>query len=437
MNPPDAYRPRAAWLITLMLTALSLINFLDKIVLGMVAVPLMRELNLSPAQFGVVAGSFFWLFAVSTVLVGFLSNRIQTRWLLLVMGVMWAVIQIPQALFSSMAAFLASRIILGAAEGPFYPVSIHALYKWFPDEKRNMPVALLSQGAVLGLLLAGLTIPVITHHWGWRTNFIVLGIIGAVWSLLWLCVGREGNLGQRPAAASANNGGDAQVKAAPRRLPYRALLGNPTVLSVFFLGFTAYWMLGANITWLPTYLEKALGFPGIDSGRWFAIVIGTAAPFSLGLSWLSQRMLARGASSRNARVRLLCVAYIGGACLFLVLLLPGLSPAEKVAVFAVAGALPSVGFAIAPALLSEVVPDIQRGGLIGIHTAVGSTGAAIAPMIIGRIVQTHGGSNPLAYEFGFATSAFMLILGALVALRWLHPERARVGASGAVATSAA
>ena len=431
MNSLDGYRPRAAWMTTLMLTALALINFLDKIVLGMVAVPLMRDLNLSPAQFGLVAGSFFWLFALSTVLVGFMSNRIQTRWLLLAMGIMWAVLQVPQALFSSMAAFLVSRIVLGAAEGPFYPVSVHALYKWFPDEKRNMPVAFVNQGAVVGLLLSGLLIPVITHHWGWRMNFVALGVIGAVWSVLWLCFGREGNLAQRPRTRAGAS------DAAVQKVPYRRLLTNPTVLCVFFLGFAGYWMLGANMTWLPTYLEKALGYSGITSGRWFALVIATAAPFSLGLSWLSQRMLSRGASSRSARVRLLCAAFIGSACMFFALMLPGLSPAQKVAVFALAGALPSVCFALAPALLSEVVPDAQRGALIGIHTAIASTGAAIAPMLIGRIVQAHDSASAHAYELGFATSAIMLTIAALVALRWLHPERSPRASGESVATSAA
>ncbi|WP_321797328.1 MFS transporter [Caballeronia sp. J97] len=430
MNALDAYRPRAAWMTTLMLTALALINFLDKIVLGMVAVPLMRDLNLTPGQFGILAGSFFWLFAVSTVLVGFLANRVQTRWLLLAMGIAWAFIQIPQALMSSMAAFLVSRVALGAAEGPFYPVYVHALYKWFPNEKRNMPVACVNQGAVVGLLLAGLIIPMITHHWGWRMNFIALGIVGVAWSLLWLCFGREGTLTDRPRAHAGPD--------APRRhVPYRKLLSNPNVLCVFFLGFAAYWMLGAAMSWLPTYLEKALGFSGIESGRWFAIVIAIAAPFSLGLSFLSQRMLARGLTSRGARVNLLCAAFIGGACIFFLLLLPGFTPVQKILIFALANALPTVCFVLAPALLSEVVPDTQRGGLIGIHTALASMGAAISPMLIGRIVQMSGATNPHAYELGFATIAAMLILAAVVALVWLRPGRSRHDSNESIAPSAA
>lgn len=108
MTDSPGFRPLTAWAMTAMLTALALINFLDKIVLGLVAVPLVAELHLSAQQFGLIAGSFFWLFSISTVAVGFLSNRVRTRWILLAMGISWAVIQVPQALTQSAAALLIS-----------------------------------------------------------------------------------------------------------------------------------------------------------------------------------------------------------------------------------------------------------------------------------------------------------------------------------------
>ncbi len=76
--------------MTGMLTVLALINFLDKIVLCLVVVPLVAGLHLSAQQFGLIAGSFFWLFSISTVVVSFPSNRVRTRWVLLAMGVSWA-----------------------------------------------------------------------------------------------------------------------------------------------------------------------------------------------------------------------------------------------------------------------------------------------------------------------------------------------------------
>ena len=235
MTETPGFQPRPAWILTALLTGLATINFLDKIVFGMVAVPLMAEMHLSPAQFGLIAGSFFWLFSVSTVLIGFLSNRVQTRWILLAMGLSWALMQVPQALATTAAALLVCRVILGAAEGPSFPVSIHALYKWFPDQKRNLPVSIITQGAALGLLLAGLLIPLITREWGWRANFVILGAIGGMWSVLWLYFGREGTLGVRPAAAGARGDLQAGVPGA-ERLPYRTILTDPSVLSTFFAG---------------------------------------------------------------------------------------------------------------------------------------------------------------------------------------------------------
>jgi MFS family permease len=403
--------------MAIMLTALALINFLDKIVLGLVAVPLVAELRLSPQQYGLIAGSFFWLFSTSTVVVGFMSNRMRTRWILLAMGISWAVMQIPQALSASAATLLISRVILGAAEGPSFPTSVHALFKWFPDNKRVLPVAILNQGALLGLLLAGLVIPLITQLWGWRANFFILAAVGAVWSVLWLLLGREGTLDTQHRNDGTVAGGE--------RVSYRKILCDRSVLCILLLGFTAYWVLGQGVAWLPTYLEKGLGFSGTASGRWFALIIATASPLNVGLSWLSQRLMANGFSTRTARVQLVAGACITGGLLFVVLLFAPLAPSYKVMLYAVAAALPTLCFSLAPPLLAEFVPQVQRGSVLAIQTAISSLGAAVAPVIMGRLVQTHGGASPHAYELGFTVGATMLVAAGLASLRWLHPERSR------------
>jgi MFS family permease len=246
-GPDNVYQPRRAWTIAIWLTAFSAINFLDKVVLGMLAVPIREDFHLTPTQFGMIAGSFFWLFSLSAVAVGFVGNRVATRWLLLGMAFIWSVVQLPVAFASKAWVLLASRVALGAGEGPSFPVSAHALYKWFPHEKRNLPVTLINQGAVIGLLLAGLLVPYVSHHWGWRTNFIMLAIASAVWGLGWLCFGREGTL----SSSARAGGGAAGVDAMPRRVPYRRLLSDPTVLSACFVGFAAYWSLALVLTWVP------------------------------------------------------------------------------------------------------------------------------------------------------------------------------------------
>src|SRR5579863_6176077 len=102
---------RKAWTVVILLFFYSVINFFDKLVLGLAAVPIMKELQLSPAQYGLVASSFYWLYAVSGVLVGlFLVNRIQSKWLLLILVAIWSIAQAPVAFSSGLGALVACRI---------------------------------------------------------------------------------------------------------------------------------------------------------------------------------------------------------------------------------------------------------------------------------------------------------------------------------------
>src|SRR6516164_8632686 len=86
---------KGSWLIVALLFLFMLINFVDKAVIGLAAVPIMKELNLSPRQFGLVGSSFFLLFSLSAVVTGFIVDRVQTRWVLLVLSLIWALTQLP------------------------------------------------------------------------------------------------------------------------------------------------------------------------------------------------------------------------------------------------------------------------------------------------------------------------------------------------------
>ena len=79
------------------------------------------------------------LFSISAIVVGFIVNRIETRWVLLALAMVWAVAQFPMVGTVSFMTLFVCRVILGAGEGPAFSVAAHAIYKWFPDEKRTLP----------------------------------------------------------------------------------------------------------------------------------------------------------------------------------------------------------------------------------------------------------------------------------------------------------
>ena len=95
-----------AWLITGLLILFQMINFAVKAVLGLVAESVMSELGMTSTQFGFIGSSFFFLFAVSGIIVGFIAEKVQTRWLILVMGISWAVLQFPMLLGGGAMALL-------------------------------------------------------------------------------------------------------------------------------------------------------------------------------------------------------------------------------------------------------------------------------------------------------------------------------------------
>src|SRR6202035_3060696 len=82
--------PKGAWQITFLLFLFMLVNFADKIVVGLAGVPIMTELKIEPERFGFLGSSFFFLYSIAAIVVGFIVNRVETRWVLLILAAIWA-----------------------------------------------------------------------------------------------------------------------------------------------------------------------------------------------------------------------------------------------------------------------------------------------------------------------------------------------------------
>lgn len=409
-------RAGTAWMIAVLLALLMLVNFLDKVVIGLVAVPMSRELGLSPAEFGLVGGALHWFFAISAVIGGFMANRRPTRTLLLGMGAFWALIQLPMLFVSSLWAIVACRVLLGIGEGPASPVATHALYKWFPNDRRNLPVALLHTGSALGLLVAGAMIPWISVHFGWRMNFIVLAVIGAVWCVLWWWLGSEGNLDRiRP--------GQREEGQAP--VPYRRLLGDRTVLGNYLCHFAANWSLALTLTWVPSYLETGLGIDPIMTGQVFVLFVVVTTPLSLFMAWLSQRMMRAGVATRWSRGAFVSVCLIASGLLSAALFLPGLSNVERIVSLTFSGGLALVMYSVGPAMLAEFTPSGQRGGILAIGNGIASLAGLSAPVVTGLLVQGAGAGHTAGFGQGFLVCGAVLVIAGLIGLAWMDPQKTR------------
>jgi ACS family D-galactonate transporter-like MFS transporter len=408
---------KGARIIVILLFFFMLINFADKAIFGLAGVPIMTEVNLTPKQFGLVGSSFFLLFSISSVITGFVANRVRSKWVLLAMGLIWALVQFPMMGTVGIELLIACRIILGAGEGPAYPMALHAAYKWFPDKKRAIPTAVVSQGAAIGVVIAIPLLNYIIMTYNWHYAFGALGIVGLVWVIVWAVLGREGRIGDQTT----------EVAAATKPAPYRILLLNPTNLASWCTYFSAYFGLALVLTWFTPYLVKGLGFDQSTAGKLTVLPFLVSALVVPAGGWLSQHMMKRGASSRAAR-GIFCGIGVSLGGLALLATHYASNAATTITLIIAGTALPSLVFTLSPTILSEITPVSQRSAVLGINSAVGTSAGIIAPYLMGSVVE-GATSAAEGYSNGFLICGAVALTGGLIGLFFLRPERELAGSA--------
>jgi MFS family permease len=412
--------PKGAWTITFLLFLFMLVNFADKIVVGLAAVPIMKELQLEPAQFGLLGSSFFLLFSITAIVVGFIVNRVETRWVLLVLATIWALAQFPMVGAVGLSLLMICRIILGAGEGPAGSVAAHAIYKWFPDEKRTLPTAILSQGSAFGVILAVPALNWLIVNYNWHYAFGALGVVGLMWVVAWYFLGKEGPLVDQAAAT----GGEV-------RIPYFSLLTSRTFIGCVAATFGAYWALSLGLTWFTSFIVQGLGFSQQQAGYISILPWIFGATIVLLTGWISQVLVARGVSTRVARGVLGAAPLIVGG--FILAAMPHASGLWlQVALIVIGPGLCGSIYVVCGPMLSEFTPVSQRGAILAIYGAIYTLAGIIAPYVMGNIIQ--GSANMLdGYMKGFTINACVMIASGVAGLLllWPNTERARLMGSDA------
>ena len=408
---PTAATDKRAWAVVAMLFLFMLINFADKAVLGLSAGPIIEELKLTHTQFGQVGSSFFILFSVSAILVGFIVNRVRTKAVLVVMALIWALVQLPMLLVVGLPVLMANRIILGAGEGPAYPVALHAIFKWFTNEKRPVPASVIAMGGAVGTGIVAPGVTYVIFNYSWHVAFGMLGVLGLIWVVGWLAIGQEG-----PLSADSAHASDTGAVA----VSYGKLLTCRTFLGSVITGFSAYWLLTLAVVWLPSYLNKSVGYSPTEVS-WIVTLPAFVQIIAIpGISWLSERLKLSGLSSRMSRGVLgsLCVL-ISGALTFVLPMTSG--SVMPIMITALAFSIGSAIFALGHVMVAEVTPVSQRGAMLGINNAVATTAGIFAPIVMGMVVDV-GTNTADGFRTGFMIAGVLVVIGALIGLLLINPE---------------
>ncbi|MEV0699626.1 MFS transporter [Saccharopolyspora sp. NPDC050389] len=410
-----ARQQRRAWLVVALLCLFMLINFADKVVVGLAGVDLIRDLGIDSQQFGIVQSSFFWLFACGSIVGGVLMGRVPARWLLAGAAAIWVLSLLPVIWTASFGVLIAARVLLGFAEGPAAAMATSAVHTWFPADKRAIPTSIVTAGAGIGPLIAAPVLTAVIVNYSWHAAFAVLAIAGSTWVVAWLLLGKEGTESTGEPGPRAGDPTD--------HVPVRTLLRTGTIIGILVLFFVSYCNVALKVSWMPMYLREGLGYDATAVGQLSTLpYLGTAV--FLVLAGIASRMMTkRGVSNRVARgVFPIALVFFSGLSTIAFASMDR-GPLQMVLIV-IGASLASGGWGVAFTAVSDVVPPRRRGTVMGIIVAVYSIGDVIAPLVLGGLVNTA--STPGAgYASGFTMLGVLLVVGALIALPLINPDRDR------------
>ena len=388
---------RREWSVVLLLAASVIINYIDRSNLGIAAPVLEQQLSLSPLQMGSLLAAFSWTYALLQLIgiSGWLTDRFPVGLVILWGYVVWSAATIATGLVSGFAMLFAARLLLGAGESVAYPC-YSRIFAELPQQHRGRANALIDAGTKLGPAAGAFVGGALLVHFGWRVLFLVLGIGGLAWILPW-------------------------IKLMPRRQPGAPQVSEPTRSTMELLGMRSAWgsFLGLFcgnyffyflLTWLPRYLVREAKMPLGATTRLTSVLFLWIALATLSTGWISDHLIARGASVTRVRKTVL----VGGLSVASSLVFTAVSAGNPLVTITILffacigyGAYASNHWAVSQTLAGPAM----AGRWTSVQNGVGNLSGIAAPWVAGAVFQLNGSSR-----LAFFITGIVALIGALL---WL------------------
>jgi ACS family D-galactonate transporter-like MFS transporter len=381
----------------------TMINYLDRTVLGIAAPFLSKDLGLTASQMGLVFSAFSWSYALLQIPGGIFLDRFGTRLTYFLAVVFWSVFTALMAAARSLPALIATRIGVGVFEAPCFPANSRVLATWFPQHERARANGIYSFGQYVGLGFLSVPLFWITQRFGWRGLFIVVGAFGVVFGLTWWALFRnpgESRTVNRAELEYIEAGGGGEYKGEPVRFEWRhirALLRHRQVVGASIGQFGGNSTQVFFVTWFPTYLVTARGMTFIQAGIMTSLPYIGASVGVLAGGLVSDLMLKRTGSANLARKLPIVSGMLLASTIVAANYVPAGSDAAVIAIMSIAffgQGMTNLGWTV----ISDVAPKKLIGLTSGIFNFSANLAGIVTPLVIGITFQLTGSFvGPLVY----------------------------------------
>jgi len=416
--PVNTATSRYRWRICALLFFATTLNYVTRQTLGILAPDLEHSLHWSEVDYGNIVAASKLAYAIGLLGMGGFLDRVGVRRGYVVGLTGWTLAGAAHALAVGVGGFAVARTALGLTQAVNYPAAVKVVAEWFPRSERALAAGIFNAGSNVGASLAPLVVPWLALRYGWKSAFVVTGLVGLVWLAFWLVMYRPPAQHPRVSAAELAYIQSDGVVSSVVPVPWRALVARRDVLTICLLKFITDPVWWFFLFWLPKFLNERHGVSVIDLGLPMIVIYQLATIGSIGGGWLSSHLLASGRTLDAARKTTMLVAAVCAVPLVFAALTR--SPWVAIALVSLGMAAHQAFSANIYAIIGDVFPQRVVGSVVGIASFFGAIAGAIIAEVVGFMLQYTGSYIPV---FAMFSVAYLL---ALTVLRFGIPRIAPV-----------
>jgi predicted MFS family arabinose efflux permease len=409
---------KAGLIPLLLLVAAYVLNFIDRQILGVLAVPIKADLHLSDSELGMVGGIAYALFyTVLAIPIARFADRTSRTRIVVICCAIWSSFTALTGLAQNFAHLFIARLGLGLGEAGFTAPCYSLIPDLFPPKFRARAFAIFQFGIPIGSALGIFFGGWLAAQLGWRQAFILLGLIGLpVSAILWFVV-REPVRGRF----------DGTVQYAKAEIPFRLVARRLAATPSYWLvsigaSCSAIQMFGLMF-WLPSLFKRSFGLSLTEVSNFFGSIVLIGG---IGGLWLGASIVDRMGPDRPRAYALVPAGALLAAGPLYVLAVTSSNHSLAFVLFVVTQALGLFGAAPMVAALQQVVHPSIRASSSAIYLLItGILGIAFGTWVLGfmsDLMKSHYGDQALKYSILYGQGFYLL---ASLLLFWAsrHIER--------------
>jgi len=416
--------PSLRWWIGGILFASTVINYVDRQTLSILAPYLKQDYHWTNVDYANIAIAFRIAYSLGQTVCGRLMDRVGTRRGLTISVTWYSVVSLMTSLASGLSSFALFRFLLGAGESANWPGASKAVSEWFPKRERGLAAAFYDSGSSVGGAVAPFLILPVYHRWGWRVAFIIPGLLGFLWLIVWRWLYHLPK--DHPRISDAERSMilaetlEAQAAGKPR-LRWRDLLKLPqTWGTIISKGLTdPVWFFVTD--WFPIYLvAKGISLKSGLLAVWVPFLAADLGNFFGGGA--SGYLIRRGWSLGVARKALVVFGGVG-----VLLLIPTIFTANLYLIALLFG-LATFSYASFSTIANVLPTDLYRSDSVASVSGLSGTGAGIGTIIafelIGHLSDARQASGTHSFDPIVIVAGVIPFIGMILVLLLVRNTRA-------------